>query len=401
MAEGPGSRPGRASRRPPWPWRLLVAAAVWVARRLFGWHLRVRIEGPLPPGDRPAVVVANHTGNLEPFLVAHTVWRATGHWIQPLVKAELFQMPVLSALAPGAGAIPVARDTEGGREDAYAQAVARLDEGGTIYIAPEGTITHDGELLPLRHGAARLALQAGVPVVVVTSFGGQRGFSPVVLVPQRGVLFDVVVEQLEPDADDDPTTLTGRIAATMLDRSQELREQYPQADPDAAWWPPYSEPAEPTRTARENLEQYREAMADAVEQARARMAGLRDEREVDQRLRDARDRASAAATHARERAHELADQVRGRTDELIGAAQRGELGDQLRQRADELSRRAEELAQQAREFAEQVRVASDAPRSGERVDDDRLAPLPTAPDRADEVTRDGAEPAAPDTTRSE
>src|SRR5690606_22202418 len=122
----------------------------------------------------------NHTSNVDPFLVAHLVWKGLRHWGQPLAKAELFDVPVLGPLARGAGAIPVHRGEDAGREAAYADAVVRLQEGGTILIAPEGTVTHDGALLPLRHGAARLALDAGVDVLVVTHFGAQRGFSPVV-----------------------------------------------------------------------------------------------------------------------------------------------------------------------------------------------------------------------------
>ena len=347
------------STDPPWAWRFLVRGVTALLRVVFRWRIRVRVEGDVRPGDRAAVLVANHTGNVEPFLVAFSVWRATGHWIQPLVKAELFRAPLLKWLAPRAGAIPVERETVGGRGSAYAAAIRRLGAGGTIYIAPEGTITHDGQLLPLRTGAARLALQADVPVIVVTTFGGQRAFSPIVTVPHWGAVFDVVIEQLELDPSEDAAALTGRIGATMIDRAEEVQRDYAQADHDAAWWPPYREPAEPSRVGRESLERYRDAMAESVAHARERMAALTEEGEVQARVTAARDRARSAADHARDRAAELGEQLRHRADELAELARTGTLGDELRHRAEDLAAQARLIADHAATLRTELRELRD------------------------------------------
>ena len=351
---------------------------MFIMRRLFGWRFSARIEGALPASDQPVVVVANHTSYIEPFLVVHALWRTTGHWAQPLAKAELFRIPVFGTLARAAGAIPVERQSSEGRATAYGAAVDRLQQGGAIYIAPEGTTSHDGELLPLRHGAARLALEAGARVVVVTQFGGQRVFSPVVKWPPRGAHFDVVIEALEPLADEDAAGLTGRIAATMMDRSVELRQDYAQRDVTAPWWPPYSEPAEPTRTARENLEEYRETMAEAIEHARERMAELRVEGELEARVRAARDRARTAAEQARTRAQELSDQLRHRADELADLARSGQLGDELRHRAEDLQRQARLVAEHAAELREELRDGAEhhPPHRARPIDDTATPTLP-------------------------
>lgn len=320
----------RSTDRPPWAWRFVVRLVVGFLRRLLGWRVRARRPDVVPPPDQPLVVVLNHTSNVDVFLVADTVWRRLRHWCQPLAKAELFDVPVLGTLARAAGAIPVTRSEDAGREAAYDDAVARLQEGGTILVAPEGTTTHDGSLLPLRRGAARLALEAGVDVLVVTHFGAQRGFSPVVRFAERGVLVTMAVDLLRPWPGEDAASLTGRIAATLLDRSAQLQAAYPQADPDARWWPPYSAPASPTATARENLEHYRESMAEAVVHARERMARFAEEHALEHRVAQARDRATAAAedlaTRSRERAEHLGDLARHRLEEL---------GAQARERAAE------------------------------------------------------------------
>ena len=319
MAQGAGRR-----HRPPWPWRFLVRLVVGFLRGVMGWRIRAHLPVPVPPPDQPLVVVFNHTSAIDAFLVVDTIWRRLRHWCQPLVKAEVFEVPVLGTLAHGAGAIPVARGEGAAREAAYGAAIDRLAAGGTIMIAPEGTTTHDGSLLPLRHGAARLALDAGVDVMVVTHFGAQRAFSPVVRFAQRKAVVTMAMDLLPAWPDEDAASLTGRVAATMIDRSEQLQAAYPQAEPSARWWPPYAHPASPTATARENLDRYRESMAETVTHARARMARYAEEHEVEERLAEARERAVAAAedlaARSRARAEDLAEQARDRYDELSGRA---------------------------------------------------------------------------------
>lgn len=370
---------------PPWAWRFLVRLVVLVLTRLFGWKLSARIEGELPAAGEPVVVVANHTGYFEPFLLVHALWKLTGHWVQPLAKAELFRIPVFGTMARAAGGIPVERGSNEGRASAYAAAVECLEQGGAIYIAPEGTTSHDGELLPLRHGAARLALQAGCTMLVVTHFGGQRAFSPVVKWPHRGAHFDLVVEEVRPLPDDDEASLTGRIAATMLDRTVELRDAYADQDITAPWWPPYPEPAEPTRTARENIEEYRDAMAEAIDQARERMAEIAAERDLDARVRHARERARSAAETARTRAAELGDQLRHRSDELVELARSGQLGDDLRQRAEELQRQARLIAEHAAELRAELREGAE-----QHQDEQSRADVTSITERVEDPPADAA-----------
>lgn len=362
----------RPTDGPPWAWRVVVRAVLWLLRRRRGWRVRARKPDVVPHPLTPLVVVYNHTSSIDPFLVADTVWRGLGHWGQPLAKAELFDIPGFGIVVRAAGTIPVARDDDTGREAAYAEAVTQLRAGRTILIAPEGTTTHDGSLLPLRHGAARLALEAGADVLVVTHFGAQRGFSPVVRFPHRDVVVTMAMDVLSPWPDEDAAALTGRIAATMLDRSAQLLDDYPQADAGAPWWPPYSAPASPTATARESLKRYQDSWAETVAHARERMAEMAEQHELEQRIVHARGRAIAGAEdltarsraraeelaeharermdqltdHTRDRAEELSDQTRERMEELIDQA-RGrmdELLDQTRERVDELAAQARERA---------------------------------------------------------
>ena len=313
-------QPRSPAAGPTWAWRLVVGVVMGVLRWVFRWRVKAQLPADPPSPETPVVVVVNHTSNVDVFPVADAVWQRLGHWCQPLAKAELFQIPVFGTLARLGGAIPVHRGEDAGREAAYADAIARLHEGGTLLIAPEGTRTHDGTLLPLRHGAARLALDAGVDVLVVTHFGAQRGFSPIVRLAERGVVVTMTMDVVRPWPGEDARALTGRIAAVMLDRSEQLQAQYPQADPTARWWPPYSRPASPTATARENLDRYRESMAETVAHARLRMAQFAEEHDVDQRVAQARERAEELRARSRERAEQLGERTLQRFEEMSDRA---------------------------------------------------------------------------------
>lgn len=389
--DGTIRRPGDG---PPGVWRLVVRVVRFFLQGIMGWRVRARPPEVIPPPDEPLLVVFNHTSNVDAFLVAATVWKRLKHWVQPLVKVELFTTPGLGILVRNAGAIAVVRGEGKGREAAYDNAVARLRAGGTVLLAPEGTVTHDGSLLPLRHGAARLALDAGVDVLVVTHFGAQRGFSPVVRFAERGVVVTMAMDVLQPWPDEDAASLTGRIAATMLDRSEQLRATYPQADPEAPWWPPYSAPATPSATARENLERYQASMAETIAQARERMARFAEEHEVDQRLAQARERVAQFAeeyaveervSQARERAIVAAEDLAARS-----RATAEEFAEQSRIRFEDLTDqgrlRVEELTEQGRQLADELAavarerstfLAEHLPPAGPSTDD---GPPPLDPD---------------------
>jgi 1-acyl-sn-glycerol-3-phosphate acyltransferase len=358
----------RPTDGPPWAWRLAVRSVLWLLRGVFGWRIRARRPKDVPPPDEPLVVVFNHTSAIDAFLIADTVWRGLGHWVQPLVKEELFDVVGLGFLARRTGAIPVTRAEVSGREAAFGAAAQRLRDGGTLLLAPEGTVTHDGTLLPLRHGAARLAIEAGVAVLVVTHFGAQRGFSPVARLAERDVVVTMAFDLVHPSSDEDATSLTGRIAATMLDRSAELQAAYPQADPVAPWWPPYSSPGSPTAIARASLERYQESMAAAIAQARERAENL--------------------AEQARERAENLAEQARERAENLA---------EQARERAESLAVEVRDLAVGVKDRADEPRPeASDEPReAGEAIVGPDAAEPADAGETGDDAESTGDDPSPP------
>jgi len=126
------------------------------------------------PGSGGVIVVANHISNADPLALGQFLAYA-GRWPRFLAKSSLFAVPVLGRLLRGAAQIPVER---GGSHAVDSLAAARdaLEAGRAVVVYPEGTITFDPDLWPMRGrtGAARLALATRCAVVPVGQWGAEE-----------------------------------------------------------------------------------------------------------------------------------------------------------------------------------------------------------------------------------
>jgi 1-acyl-sn-glycerol-3-phosphate acyltransferase len=160
----------------------LVALFLIPLVRLFFKVVPVGIEKL--PKKGPYVLVANHVTNLDALAVAYLTYVQLKRAPHFLAKEGLFRVPVIGAVLLAAGQIPVYRS--GHRNDTPLKAAhAYLKAGHTIAIFPEGTLTRDPELWPMRGktGAIRLALETGVPVYPVGQWGSEQ------VLPQYGNRF--------------------------------------------------------------------------------------------------------------------------------------------------------------------------------------------------------------------
>jgi 1-acyl-sn-glycerol-3-phosphate acyltransferase len=87
-------------------------------------------------------------------------------------KAELFKTPIWGGALHAAGFVELDRSKGTKAYRALLAARDRLQRDGTsLWIAPEGTRSLDGELLDFKHGGFHFALIAGLPILPVTMDG--------------------------------------------------------------------------------------------------------------------------------------------------------------------------------------------------------------------------------------
>lgn len=131
----------------------------------------------LPPSGG-FVVSTNHVSYVDPLVFAHFMYDS-GREAYFLGKDSIFRLPAVGWILRRAGQIPVYRNSAAAA-DAYRAAVAAVREGKAVGIFPEGTITRDPDLWPMRGktGAARVALETQCPLIPVAQWGAQEILAP-------------------------------------------------------------------------------------------------------------------------------------------------------------------------------------------------------------------------------
>ncbi|MFV8318897.1 lysophospholipid acyltransferase family protein [Mycobacterium sp. 23] len=122
------------------------------------------------PAQGGAVVAINHTSYVD-FLPAGLAMRRRHRRLRFMIKAEMQRVKIVNFLIKQNGAIPVDRSSGA---DAYVSAVHALQEGELVAVYPEATISRSFELKDFKTGAARMAIEAGVPIVPLIVWGAQR-----------------------------------------------------------------------------------------------------------------------------------------------------------------------------------------------------------------------------------
>jgi 1-acyl-sn-glycerol-3-phosphate acyltransferase len=136
------------------------------------YRLRVRGRENLP-AEGGYVLACNHISSFDPWPLGVPLWPR--RWLRFMAKSELYWFP-LRLVLERAGAFKVRR---GLRDlEAIETAVGLARTGHVVAMFPEGTRREKGlvkkhEARP-RSGAARIALEAGVPLVPAAVVGTDR-----------------------------------------------------------------------------------------------------------------------------------------------------------------------------------------------------------------------------------
>lgn len=124
------------------------------------------------PENGPYLLVVNHLSAVDPLSLCWFYMKRKTK-IRFLAKKSMFSVPVMGKIFAGMGLIPV--DREVNPAQSLEAATKALKDGDIVAIWPEGTFTQDPDQWPMsfKTGAARLALDTGVPVIPIAQWGAQ------------------------------------------------------------------------------------------------------------------------------------------------------------------------------------------------------------------------------------
>jgi 1-acyl-sn-glycerol-3-phosphate acyltransferase len=121
-----------------------------------------------------------HMGAHETYLVMSNhqslydipvLFQAVGPNIRMITKKELFRVPVFGGALEASGFVAIDRTDRNAAIRSLQRASDVLAGGTHVWIAPEGTRSPTGALLPFKKGAFYLALEAGQAILPVTLQG--------------------------------------------------------------------------------------------------------------------------------------------------------------------------------------------------------------------------------------
>lgn len=145
-----------------------------VSLPLTRWVFRLQAEGvENVPEEGGFVLAANHVSNFDPWPLGVPLFPR--RYLRFMAKAELFWWPLGPIIRSG-GAFKVRRGQ--GDMEAINHAIELVREGHVVVMFPHGTRQRKGlvkKYRPRSHtGAARIALEAGAPLVPAAIAGTDR-----------------------------------------------------------------------------------------------------------------------------------------------------------------------------------------------------------------------------------
>src|SRR5215211_8232835 len=211
-----GPSPDRRDR----PYRFVIRMAL-VVFRLFGFRFDVRGSEHVP-ATGGAIICSNHVSFLD-FTFLGLGALPQHRLVRFMAKAAVFDHWFAGRFMRAMQHIPV--DRKAGTA-AFEYAVRALKDGEVVGVFPEATISTSFTVKELKAGVARMALDAGVPIVPAAVWGGQRIATKGHKVQwRRGVPVTVLLgEPLVPGPGEKPQALLRRTKAAMealLDEAQQ------------------------------------------------------------------------------------------------------------------------------------------------------------------------------------
>jgi 1-acyl-sn-glycerol-3-phosphate acyltransferase len=169
----------------------------WASRVVSNSEMIVSVHGrehvpPVRSGGRSYLVMSNHQSHYDIAIIYYVL----GSSVRMVAKRELFDLPIFGSALRASGMISIDR---GNKESAIAsleEAKAKLSDGIPIWMAPEGTRSPTGKLMPFKKGGFVLAMRTGVPIMPVTIRGTRDVLRAKGMRSRRGVEVTVTIHPM-------------------------------------------------------------------------------------------------------------------------------------------------------------------------------------------------------------
>ncbi|WP_116451801.1 lysophospholipid acyltransferase family protein [Blastococcus litoris] len=218
------------------PYRF-VDRAVLLVFTAFGFRFDIRGSEHVPVNGG-AIISSNHVSFFD-FMFLGLAALPQHRMVRFMAKAAVFGHWFAGPFMRAMQHIPV--DRKAGAA-AFESAVRALKDGEVVGVFPEATISTSFTVKDLKAGAARMAVDAGVPIIPAAVWGGQRIATKGHKVQwRRGVPVTVILgEPIVAEPGERPQALLRRTKAAMEALLDEAQRSYPEqpSGTDDSWWLP-------------------------------------------------------------------------------------------------------------------------------------------------------------------
>jgi len=196
------------------PFVVPYAVKPWARTNLWAAGIKLEVEGLENLPKDPCIIMFNHQSALDILAYMSILpidWRA-------IMKKEVGQIPFIGWVSRLSGHYLVARDGSSSDTREVKKIVSKIRSGPSVVVAPEGTRSKDGKLLPFQKGGFLIAVLARVPVVTMVITGGAELLSKGSRHPHPGPMKIGLLPPIS--VDDMPKGRKGREELMQIVRNQ-------------------------------------------------------------------------------------------------------------------------------------------------------------------------------------
>lgn len=209
-------------------YRALINATVSLLVKLLRISVHTTGEDKVPEDSR-FLLVCNHLDNIDPAVILHTFPNSELAFIG---KKEIYtKMPFVAKAMHTLNSLPIDRENDREAAKTIINATKFIKEDKvSIAIFPEGYASKTQQLLPMRNGAFKIAVKAGVPIVICTVLGTPQTVKHL-FVKHSDIYFDVLeVIPAQKVKEMDTVHIGEYVTRVMQENLEKRRKEHPEYD---------------------------------------------------------------------------------------------------------------------------------------------------------------------------